>query len=180
MARRVAGRRHAADAAVAKQVVLAVDEAPRVAEVVVARVVVVAGAQVGIGGGLPLATLHHERRVRELRVAADVVEVQVRVHQPRDALGIDALRAQSCGQFLTAREVDAIELREEAESSLCVRLGFEMQAGVEDQRAGRMQHQPAGYGNADLAGLAFEEEPEVCLDPAAGEREESDRHGRGR
>jgi len=60
------------------------------------------------------------------------------------------------------------------------RAGREVQAGVEDQSAGRMQHQPAGYGNADLAGFAFEEEPEICLEPAAGEREEPDRHRRGR
>ena len=171
--------RQAGDAAVTEQVVLAVDQLAGVTEIVVARVIAILRAQVGIGGRLPLAALHDERRVGKLRIAADVIEVQMRVDQPADRVGFDTLRAQARTQFLARSEVDPVDLREETESRFGVGLGVEVQARVEDDGALRMQHQPTRDRHANRPGGSLEEEPEVALEPAAGKREEPDRH-RGR
>ena len=70
-------RRHAHDAAVAEEVVLAVEELDLVTEVVVAAIEGQARGEIGIDARFPLATLHDDTRVRDLRVPAGVVEMEV-------------------------------------------------------------------------------------------------------
>ena len=76
MARGVAVGRKADHGAVAEDVELAVRELERMPEVVVPRVVAVLLHQLGRSPGLPLSSLHDEPGVGDLRVAADVIEVQ--------------------------------------------------------------------------------------------------------
>ena len=85
--RRVAVRRQADDRAVAEHVVLAIDEAQFVAEVEIARVEAAPRGGVGVHPGIPLAALHQHRRVRDQRVAADMVEMEMRVDDEVDLAG---------------------------------------------------------------------------------------------
>jgi hypothetical protein len=73
--RRVTVREHADDRTVAEHVALAINEAQLVAEVEIARVEAVPHGDVRVHAGIPFATLHDHRRVRDQSVAADMVEV---------------------------------------------------------------------------------------------------------
>jgi hypothetical protein len=64
--------------------VLAINEAQLVAEVEIARVEAVAHGDVGVHAGIPFATLHYHRRVRDQSVAADMVEMGMRVDDEID------------------------------------------------------------------------------------------------
>jgi hypothetical protein len=177
MAGRVAVGREARDRAVAEEIVLAVHEDAVVPAVEVARVVEVRRAQRRVLARLPLAALQHPSRVRQLRVAADVIEVQVRRDEPAHARRIDVVAGEPRGELLARRELDAVELREIAEPlGARVLLRRDVQARVEDDRAARVEDQPGGHRDADRAALAGHEHAQIGLEPAAGEGEETERH----
>jgi hypothetical protein len=77
--------RQADDRAVAEHVALAVEEPQCVAEVEVARIVAVARRGVGVHAGIPFAALHQHRRVWDQRVAADIVEMEMRIGEEINA-----------------------------------------------------------------------------------------------
>jgi hypothetical protein len=62
--------------------VLAIDQAQLMADVEIARVEAAPRGAVGVHAGIPLAALHKDRRVGDQRVAADVVEMKMRVDEP--------------------------------------------------------------------------------------------------
>ena len=99
--------RQADDRAVAEHVVLAVDQAQFVAEVEIARVEAAPGGDVGVHPGLPFAALHQHRRVRDQRVAADMVEMEMRVDDQVDLRRVAADRFEPGADFLAGLEVEA-------------------------------------------------------------------------
>ena len=103
---RVAVGRHADDAAIAEQVVLAVDLDDVVAEIVVGGEVVVGGDKVGFRSGLPLASLDEHRHVGELRKPAGVVEMEMRSHHEGDVADIDLHRRETARNRLRRLEVN--------------------------------------------------------------------------
>src|SRR5438067_956701 len=79
MPRRMAIRRQTHHRAIAKYVVLTIDEAQSMAEIEISRIEPAPRGGIGVHTGFPLAALHQHRCVRDQRVAADVIEVKMRV-----------------------------------------------------------------------------------------------------
>jgi hypothetical protein len=71
--------RNAGHAAVAEKIVLAVDQLQHMAKIEIRPVVGIAPDLFGIGSRFPFAPLHHELRVRHVRVAAGMIEMQMRI-----------------------------------------------------------------------------------------------------
>ena len=65
----------------------AVDQAQFVAKVEIARVEAAPRGGLGVHAGIPLAALHQHRCVGDQRVAADMVEVKMRVDDEVDLAG---------------------------------------------------------------------------------------------
>ena len=104
--------------------------------------------------GLPLGALHHDGHVAQQRVAAAVVEVQVRAHdhvRGRLERGGALVDRRALGQL--AGEV----LREPADASHRVDAHVGVQAGVEHQAALRVLHQVREHRDPDLSLAALEQ-----------------------
>ena len=95
MAGRVAVGRDAHHAAVAEQVVLALDLLHRMAMVEVGAEEADLGRGLGILRGLPFALLHDHGGVGHQLVAAGMIEVKVRIHDVVDLAGIAVDRFQA-------------------------------------------------------------------------------------
>ena len=79
MPRRMEVGRQARNRAVAEHVVLAVDQAQFVTEIEITAVEPTARSGVGVHAGIPFALLHQQCRVRDQSIAADVIEMEMRV-----------------------------------------------------------------------------------------------------
>ena len=77
--RRVPVRRQTHHQAIAEHIVLAIDEAQVMAEVEIARVETAPHGGIGVHAGIPFPALHEHCRVGNQCVAADMVEVKMRV-----------------------------------------------------------------------------------------------------
>src|SRR5271156_3775419 len=106
MARRVAGGRQADDGAVAKEVVLTVDLDDFVTEIEVSPVKPAPRGGVGVHPRLPFALLHYHRRVWDKRVAADMIEMEMRVDDDVDLGRIAADRMQPGADFFARPVVE--------------------------------------------------------------------------
>src|SRR5205823_1175288 len=78
----------------------AVDEAQFVAEIEIAWVEAALRGAVRIHAGIPFAALNQHRRVRDQRVAADMVEMEMRVDDQVDFFGVAVERRQSRADLL--------------------------------------------------------------------------------
>ena len=77
--RRVPVCRQTHHRAIAKHVVLAIDQPRFMAEVEIARIEPAPRGGIGVHTGFPLAALHQHRCVRDQRVAANMIEMKMRV-----------------------------------------------------------------------------------------------------
>src|SRR5215471_19622742 len=99
--------RQAHDRPVAEDVVLAIDLKELVAEVVILTVEAALRGNVRVRPGFPLAALDDDGRVRDQRIAADMVEMQVRGDDQVDARGIAAERGKARGNLLAGMVIEA-------------------------------------------------------------------------
>src|SRR5215469_13556782 len=80
--------RQANHRAVAKHVVLTVDEPQFVAEIEIAPVEAAPRGHLRVPTGLPFATLDEHRRIRDQRVATNMIEMKMRVDDEIDLAGV--------------------------------------------------------------------------------------------
>ncbi len=76
-------------------------------KVEIARVEAAPRGGVGIHAGIPLAALHQHRRVGDQHVAADVVEVKMRIDDEVDLAGIAVDRFKPRAHVLAKPKTDA-------------------------------------------------------------------------
>jgi len=106
VARRVPVRRQAHHRAVAEHVVLAIDQPQFMAEVEVAPVEPALRGGIGVHTGLPLATLYQHSGIRDQRVAADMIEMKMRVDDEVDLARISVDRFEPCTDFFAGLKAD--------------------------------------------------------------------------
>ena len=92
--------RQAHHRAIAEHVVLAIDQAQFMPQIEIARVEAVPGGGVGPHASIPFAPLHQHRRVWDQRVAADMVEMEMRVDDEIDLRRVAADRLKPGIDFL--------------------------------------------------------------------------------
>src|SRR5439155_19966692 len=131
MAGRVTVGRHADNAAVAEEIVLAVDGNDVVPDVVVLGVEEVPRREVGVVAGVPFPSLDYDRGVGDRGVAARMVEVEVRGDEEADAGRVDAERREPRGDVVAVAELDVEEARRPAEPRGRVAAGVAVEAAVE-------------------------------------------------
>jgi hypothetical protein len=141
-------RRQAHHRAVAEHVVLAIDQAQFVAEVEIPWVEVAPHGAVGVHAGIPLAALHLHCRVGDQRVAADMVEMKMRVDDEVDLTGIAVDRFNPRADLLARLKADPEQPGEpSAEPPGGVVLAIGVQPGV-DQRPAPSEARPGRPGSA--------------------------------
>src|SRR5215207_4856117 len=91
---------------------LAVEPAQLVAEVEIARVEAAPCGGIGVHAGVPFAALHQQRGVRDLRVAAAMVEMEMRVDEEVDVARVAAERLKPCADLLAGLVVEFEQTRE--------------------------------------------------------------------
>src|SRR6266852_8362039 len=82
-------------------------QAQFMAKVEIARVEAAPRGGVGIHPGIPLAALHQHRRVGDQRVAADMIEMKMRVDDEVDLAGITVDRLQPRAHLFAGPKADA-------------------------------------------------------------------------
>src|SRR5712671_1820077 len=90
MSRGMAVSGYANDTAIAEQIMLTVDQLELVAKIKIGAIVTVATYLVGVCRRVPFAALHDHLRIGQVCVAADVVEVQMRINHIVDTSRINA------------------------------------------------------------------------------------------
>src|ERR1700686_2525452 len=106
------------------------------AEVEITRVEAAPRSGIGVHAGLPLAPLHQHCRVGDQRVAADMVEMKMRVDDEVDLAGITADRFAPRTDLLARLEADPEQPGEpRAESPGRGVLAIGVQPGVEQRPA---------------------------------------------
>ena len=178
MAGRMPVGREADDPAVAEEIVLPIHEEDVVARIVIARIVVVGADAAGIVPGLPLAPLDDDPRVRHARVAAGMVEVKVRGHEEAHGGDVDVDRAEARRDVVPGAELDGEEAARVAEPGGGIDARVGVKATVEEDEAVRVIDQEDGHGHAEATALPGEKAARRAREPAAREREETDRHAR--
>jgi hypothetical protein len=110
-------------------------------------------------GVIPLGALKHHVRVRQLRVAAGVIVVEMRVDQMRDLTRRDRERVEARGDFFTGRKYRDVRFDAFcAEVAGGVGLRAQIHAAVEQHLAARMHHHVSGHRHGEPAsGLRQEE-----------------------
>src|SRR6516162_4405593 len=102
------------------------------AEVEIARIEPSPCGGVGVHTGLPLTALHQHRRVRDQRVAANMIEMKMGVDNEVDLAGVSVDRFKSRADFFTGLKADTEKPGEPfPESSSGVVLAIGVQSGVE-------------------------------------------------
>src|SRR5262249_27085868 len=103
----VAIRRQADHRTVTEHIVLAINQSKLVAEGEVAWIIAMASGGGGIHSRIPLPMLYQHCRVRDQCIAANVVEVKMRIDQQIDLAGVAAYRRKPRADLLTRRKGDA-------------------------------------------------------------------------
>ena len=107
-----------------------------VPEIEIAPVEAAPRGGVGIHPGVPFAPLHHHRRVRDQRVAADMVEMEMRIDDEVDLGRIAADRFQPGADFLAWPVVECEQTGDAgADPTGGVVLAIGMHPGIEQHRA---------------------------------------------
>ena len=177
MARRVAVGRQANDTSVAEEVVLAVDLDDFVPEIEVAPVEPALGGNVGVDPGFPFALLHDHRRVRDQRVAADMIEMEMRVDDDFDLGRIAADRFQPGADFLPRPVIEREQTGDAgADPTGGVVLAIRMHPGIEQHRALGVFDQVGRDRQMRTALTALHQVAQLPLQPAASKGEEPQAH----
>src|SRR5438105_884412 len=165
--------RQADDAAVAEQIVLAIDPDHLVPEIEIGSAVAVPRGDVGVDPRLPLTLLNDHHRVGNERVASDMVEVKMRVDDDVDPRRVAADRLEPRADLLAWTVVE----REQADEPLSearggVALAGRMHTGVEQGCPLGMLDQVGRNGQLRLALAALHQIAEIPGQMAASQGEE--------
>src|ERR1700745_2713752 len=107
---------------------------------------------VGVHPGIPLWALDQHRCVRDQRVAADMIEMEMRVDDEVDLAGISVDRFEPRTDFFPRLKADADKPGEAgAKSSSGVVLAIGVQTGVEQHPSLRVLDQKDRYRHGDVA-----------------------------
>jgi hypothetical protein len=149
------------------------------AEVEIAGVEATPRGCVGVHPGIPFAALHQHRRVGDQRVAADMVEVKMRVDDEVDLAGIAVDRFEPRAHLFARLKADPEQLGEPwAEPPGGVVLAIGAEPGVEQRPALGMFDQKDRDRHGDVALATLHQTGELAGYRAAGECVEPDRHRR--
>src|SRR5207244_1260934 len=156
---------------------LAIDLDHRVPEVEIGSVEPPQCGDVRVHPDFPLALLYDHHRVGDERVAADMVEMEMRVDNDVDPRRIAADRLQPCADLLTRSEVE----REQGGSARAdlrgrVVLAVRMHARVEQYAPLRVLDQISRDREICPALSAFHQVTEIARQVAAGQCKELDAH----
>src|ERR1700689_929650 len=135
-------------------------------QVKIRAIISVAANQIGIRRSLPLATLHHQLRVGQVGVAADVVEMQMRIDYVVDARGTDAACANPPGQLFTRVKFDGECLGQRADA-VAIALKLAVKSGIENHPALGMLDQIARYRKLKSSGLLGQNAGGCRFEPSA-------------
>jgi hypothetical protein len=119
--------------------------------------------------GFPFPSLNDYPGVGNLRVAADVVEMEVRRHQVRDARRVESFGDESFRHGLTRSELDFEEFGEKSEPRFGIDAGVRVEPGIEEHQAAWMLDQIDRNRNANPSRGSGEEQVEIASEPAARE-----------
>ena len=129
-------------------------------------------AIVGVHAGIPFAALHQHRRVRDQRVAADMVEMEMRVDDEVD-LRRDRGRSLRAGRR-SPRRGDSRTRTAPASRAPSRPAGSCWQSGCMPVSNSAVPFgcsiRKAGIGSRDAALAALHQPAEIALQPAAGQR----------
>jgi hypothetical protein len=132
MPRRVPVRRQTHHRAIAKHVVLAIHQSQFMAEVEIAAVEPTPRGGVGVYPSLPLAALHQHRCIRNTGVAADMIEMEMRVDDEVDLAGVSIDRFEASAHFFARLKPDTEKPSEPLTKSFSgIVLAIEVQPRVE-------------------------------------------------
>src|SRR6266436_7317159 len=175
--RRMAVGRQADDAPVAEQVVLAVDPDHLVAEVEIGSVEPVPCGDVGVHPSFPLALLNDHHGVGDQRVAADMVEMEMRVDDDIDLRRIAVDRLQPGADFLARPIVEREQIRRaRSDPPGRVVLAVRMHAGIEQHGPLGVLYQISRDREICPALPALHQIAEISRQVAAGQGKELDTH----
>src|SRR4029077_16693359 len=110
--RRVPVCRQTHHRAIAKLVVLAIHQPRFMAEVEIARIEPTPRGGIGVHTSFPLAALHQHRCVRDQRIAANMLEMEMRVDDALDLAGISVDRFEPPTNFSPRLKADPEKTRE--------------------------------------------------------------------
>src|SRR4051794_31710332 len=155
----------------------AIDQAQFVANIEIARIVTVPRRHIGIPASIPFAALHQHRRVRNERVTASMVKVEMRVDDEVNACGITVNRFESRADFLAWTKADLKQTgHSPAKPAGGVMLVIGMQASVEQRPPLGVLDQKDRDRHDDLAFATFHQTAELAFEVAAGQRVEGNAH----
>ena len=124
---------------------LAIDLQNIVAEVVVRCLIAVSANEIGFVPGRPFLGLHDHPGIRQLGVAAAMVEMKMRYNDGFDLTGVVFHHAEARRDVFAGMKCHVQPPRHLAEIACLVRENVAMQAGVEQDRTLGMIDQVAGY-----------------------------------
>jgi hypothetical protein len=161
--------------------VLAIDEPQLMAQIKIAWVKAAPRGGVGVHTGIPFPTLHEHCRVRDQRVAADVIEMKVRVDDEVDLAGISVNRFEPGADLLAGLKADTEEpgkARAEPPSGVVLAIG--VQPCVEQCPPLRVLDQKDRDRHGEVAFAAFHQMGELAGHRAASEGIQLDCHSGAR
>src|ERR1700687_5186661 len=138
-------------------------------------IVTVAAYLIGIRAGLPFPALYHQVCIGQIRIAADVVEMQMRIYDIVDTRGIDSARFQPSTQFLACAELHRESLGQRSDSA-GIALKIAMQPRIEDHPTLWMFDQIARYREIEASGLFGQDSGGCRFEPSANHRLNSNWH----
>lgn len=131
MSGRMTVGRDADDAAIAEEIVFAIDQSKIMSQVVVTWIERVARTLVGVLPGLPFTSLDDEPRIRNRDIATRVIEMKMRVHQVFDACGVDIEGCQAMCHIVLGPEIGNEEPRQATDPRLRIGLQVGVQPAIE-------------------------------------------------
>src|SRR5690349_20987883 len=165
MAGGMAISRYTHDAAIAEEIVFAVNQLKLMAEVEVGVIVAVAADLFSVAGRLPFAPLDDQLGIGQIGISAHMVEMQMRVDHVVDSFRVNLTGTQARSQFLAGLIMHLEEFGEFADA-VRTDLQFPMQAGVEYYPAFWMLDQEAWDGNFRAPGFVGKDRSEFHLKPS--------------
>jgi hypothetical protein len=167
----MAGRGHANNGTIAEHVVLAIDQLKPMTHIEIGRIEAVRRGEIGVQPGLPFTTLDDHRRIRNEGVAANMVEVEMRVDDEIDARGITTDSFQPSADFFAWAEPDVVKAGHSfTEPAGGIMLAVRMQTSIEQRPPFRMFDQEHGNRHDDLTRATLHDTAKITLQVTTGER----------
>src|SRR5690349_4980730 len=149
---------------------LAIEQTQLMAQIEITRIVAMPLSSVGIHPGIPFTTLHQHRCIWDQCIAADVVEVEMRIDEQIDLGGITAHSNQLRTNLLASFERDSEQPGEpRSKPTGGILLTVWMQTAVEQCHTLRVFNQVDRDRQGDVALAALHQASEIAGHRATGE-----------